>query len=179
MYNLTTDKEKYFCLGKVLKTFGYRGEVVVLIESDDPAKYSDLEMIFIDMDKSLVPWFIEKIDLQGDRAQVKIEDIDRPEDARKLLGRDIYLPLSQLHTLEEEHFYFHEVIGFDVIDQIHGHVGKVAEILDRPEQEIIRIIKDGKDILVPLTDEMITNVDRKNKTLHIDAPQGLIDLYLE
>lgn len=179
MYNLIKEKEKYFCLGKVLKTFGYRGEVIILIDSDDPEKYSDLEMFFIDMDMSLVPWFIEKIDLVDDRAQVKIEDIDRPEDARKLLGRDIYLPLSQLRTLEEKHFYFHEVIGFNVVDQLHGQVGEVAEILDRPEQEIIRIIKDGKDILVPLTDEMITMVDRKNKTLHISTPPGLIDLYLE
>ena len=179
MYNLSKEKEKYFCLGKVLKTFGYRDEIIVLIESDEPEKYHDLDMFFIDMDQSLVPWFIEKIDLQGDRAQVKIEDIDEPEDARKLLGRDIYLPISQLRTLDEAHFYFHEVIGFSVVDDMHGHIGKVAEILDRPEQEILRIVKDDKDILVPLTDEMITGVDRDKHTLYISAPAGLIDLYLE
>jgi 16S rRNA processing protein RimM len=179
MYNLSNEKENYFCLGKVLKTFGYRGEIIVLIESDEPERYNDLDMLFIDMDQSLVPWFIEKLDLQGDRAQVKIEDIDEPENARKLLGRDVYLPISQLRSLDEAHFYFHEVIGFSVVDQLKGHIGRVAEILDRPEQEIIRIINENKDILIPLTDEMITGVDRENQTLYISAPPGLIDLYLE
>ena len=78
----------------------------------------------------------------------------------------------------ENEFYFHEIIGYEVQDKRHGFIGCVEEILDRPEQEIIRILKGKKEILVPLTDEMISKIDRKKKILILDTPEGLVDLYL-
>lgn len=179
MYNLEEDKDKYFRLGKLIKTFGYRGEVIVSIDADEPGTYGDMNMFFVDIDSSLVPWFIENIEIKGERAQVKLEDVDQPEAAVRLLGRDVYLPLSKLRKLEEDHFFFHEVAGFRVIDKVHGDIGRVAEILDRPGQDIIRIILGNKDILVPLADEMISGIDKKNQILYLSTPPGLIDLYLE
>jgi 16S rRNA processing protein RimM len=179
MYNSLIDIDNYFRLGKVIKTFGYKGEMIILIESDDPSRYEALEMIFVDINGSLVPWFPESIELNEDRAKVKLEDIDTPEQAREFTGRDVYLPLKNLRTLEDNRFYFHELIGYNVIDEEHGEVGIVAEILDRPEQEIIRIEKGNKEILIPLSEEMIKSLDKKSRILYVNTPLGLIDLYLE
>ena len=66
MYNLDTDKDAYFCLGKVIKTHSYKGEIVVLLETDEPAAYEGLIIIFVDMNKSLVPWFIEEIRIRDE-----------------------------------------------------------------------------------------------------------------
>ncbi len=178
MYNLKDDKEKYFCLGKVLKTHSYKGELVFLLDSDEPEYYKDLKMIFINMDQSLVPWFIEEIEIKDDLAIVKLEDVEEQDHAREFVNRELYLPVNKLKPLKEKMFYFHEVIGFKVVDKNHGEIGFVEEILQRPEQELIRIMKGKKEILVPLSDSMIDDVDRGNKILYLDTPSGLIELYL-
>ena len=179
MYNLNAEKDKFFCLGKIIRTHGYRGELVIVLETDKPDEYHYLNMIFINIDQSLVPWFIIDIEIRDDLAIVKLEDIEELEHARNFVKKEIYLPIGKLGHLNGTDFYFHEVIGFKVIDKIKGEIGKVEDILDRPEQSLIMIMKGEKEILVPLTDEMIMEVDRKNKTLYLNTPPGLIDLYLD
>lgn len=179
MYNLDADKDKYYCLGKVIKTHGYRGELVFLLESDQPEAYAKLKLVFVNMEQSLVPWFIEDIHIKENLAIVKLEDISDPEVAGTLLKKELYLPLDDLQKLDKTKIYFHEVVGFKVKDKAYGDIGLVAEILERPEQDLISIMKDNKEILVPLIDENILNIDRENKVLYLETPPGLIDLYID
>ncbi len=179
MYNLQKDRDKYFLLGKVIKTYGYKGELIIHLDTDDPDAYEKLKLFFLNMEQSLVPWFINNIDINGDLATVKIDDISTLERARELVGLEVYLPLDRLGKLKEKQFYFHEVIGYKAIDEEHGNIGEVTEILERPEQEVLRIIREGREILVPLADEMIKNIDRKGKVIYLTTPPGLIDLYLD
>lgn len=179
MYNLQKDKDKYFQLGKVIKTYGYKGELVIHLDTNNPEEYQDMDMLFLNMEGSLVPWYIDDIDLNGDLATIKLDDIISLEKAREFVGFEVYLPLKDLKQLSDNEFYFHEVIGFKAVDKEHGDIGEVVEILERTEQEIIRIMHEGKEIMVPLTDEMISSIDRKAKVLYLQTPPGLIDLYLE
>jgi len=179
MYNLQSDKEKYFLLGKIIKTHSYTGELVIHLDTDDPESYEGIKYLFINMQQSLVPWFISKLNMKGDLATIKLDDLDDLEKARELVGMEIYLPITELGPLEGKAFYFHEVIGFKVIDENHGDIGYVEEVLERPEQKLLRMLKDKREILVPLTEEMISRVDKEAKILFLDTPDGLIDLYLE
>lgn len=178
MFNYDREKDQYFCLGKVIKTHSFRGELVFLFETNSPESYADLKNIFINIEGSLVPWFIEKLELQGEKAIAKLEDVDTIEMARTFVKRDIYLPIDKIDSSDKEAVFFREIIGFKVIDAVHGEIGIVKDILERPEQEIIQIEFKGKEILVPLSDEMISKVDHKKEILHLDTPEGLIELYL-
>jgi 16S rRNA processing protein RimM len=179
MYNLEKDKDSYFRLGRIIKTYGYKGELVMTIDAGDPASFASLEVIFISIDSSLVPWFIAHIGINGDRALMKLHDIDSPDKAQELVMCEVFLPIGKLPPLSDKRFYFHEVEGFRAVDRVYGDIGLVEEILDRPEQKIVRIMFGKKEILVPLTDEIIMKVDRKRKVLHLDTPPGLIDLYID
>jgi len=178
MYNLNTDRDQYFYLGKVIKTHSFRGELVFLIESDNPDSYQDIEVVFMDIEGSLVPWFVENIEINNDRAVVKLEDVVDIDYARSLVKKDLYLPIEKLQALSGTDFYFHEVTGFRVIDTEKGDIGVVEEILERQEQDLIRIMNEGHEILIPMADEIIKDIDRKKKLLHLETPPGLIDLYL-
>ena len=57
-------------------------------------------------------------------------------------------------------------------------VGKVKEIIEYPTQSLIQIIKDDKEILIPIHEDIVKNVDREGKKICIKAPSGLIDMYL-
>lgn len=167
-----------FYFGKVIKTHGIKGGISIRIDSDEPAAYQNLHMLLLEINKKLIPFFIQSIGIQGNKAYVKLQDIDTIEAASELPGYDIFLPLDQLPKLKGNKFYYHEVPGFKVIDDEFGALGKVETVLEYPNQAVFQIFKDGKEILIPIHDDVILKFDRRSKTIHIKAPNGLIELYL-
>lgn len=172
-------KEECFYLGKIVSKFSFKGEVLIKLDTDEPESYTEMESVFVDYDGNLVPFFIEKSSLhKSDLLRVKFEDVDSEADADDMMKCDIYLPLSMLPELDEDQFYFHEIIGFSVEDENYGTVGTITAINDTTAQSLFEIEKDGKQILIPMNDEFLQKVDKKNKTIHVTTPEGLIDLYL-
>ena len=170
--------EDFFYLGTISKTFGYQGQVVIYLDTDEPWKYATLRSVFINIGGELLPYMIEDIQYrEGNTAVVKFADVDAAE-SRNLLKAELYLPISELPPLTGNNFYFHEVIGFTVIDKEHGNIGTCKDFIDISRQPIMQIELNDKEILVPAIDEIFEKVDRENKTIYINAPEGLIDIYL-
>ena len=172
-------KEECFYLGKIVSKFSFKGEVLIKLDTDEPESYLEMESVFVDYDNNLVPFFIERSSLQkSNLLRVKLEDVESEEDADDLMKCELYLPLNLLPTLNEDQFYFHEVIGFTVEDVNYGNVGTLTGINDTTSQALFEIEKEGKQILIPMNDEFLDKVDKKNKTIFVKTPEGLIDLYL-
>ena len=174
------NKEDCFYLGKIVSKFSFKGEVLVKLDTDDPESFLEMESVFIDMNKNLIPFFIEKSSLQkSNLLRLKFEEITSEEDADRILKKELYLPLSFLPELKDDQFYFHEVIGFKVTDKLFGEIGVLKGVNDSTPQALFEIERDGKEILVPVNDDFIDKLDKPNKTIHLDVPEGLIEMYLD
>lgn len=172
-------KEDCFYLGKVVKKYSFKGELLVKLDTDDPSIYTRMESVFIDKNKSLIPFFIERSSLhKSTLLRVKFEDIDSEEDADKLLKSELYLPLEFLPQLTGNKFYYHEIFGFEAEDLSFGLVGIVKGVNDTTNQAILEIDRNGSEILIPLIDDFIKSVDREQKKIILAVPEGLIDIYL-
>lgn len=172
-------KEDCFYLGKVVSKYSYKGEVLVKLDTDEPEIYENMESIFVSIRGNLVPFFIDKCRLHKSALlRIDFEDVKDEEAADRILGAELYLPLSLLPKLEGNKFYYHEIIGFTMEDSTHGDIGVVTGVNDTTSQALIEVEKNGKELLVPLTDEILTKVDRNNRTLFVSTPEGLVDLYL-
>lgn len=172
-------KEDCFYLGKIAKKFSYKGEVLAWLDTDDPGYFEDMESVFVEINKHLVPFFIEKSRLhKNDFLRIQFEDMDSEEAADRIMGCDIYLPLTMLPKLEGDKFYFHEIIGFTAHDKRLGDIGTIVGVNDTSAQALFEIKKGDIEILVPMIDNFIVKVDRENKTIFLDTPDGLVDLYL-
>jgi 16S rRNA processing protein RimM len=172
-------KEDCFYLGKIAKKFSFKGEVLAYLDTDEPQLYENMESVFVDLNNNLVPFFIEQSALhKNDFLRIKFEDVKTEDEADELIGAPIYLPLKMLPKLEGNKFYFHEVIGFDIEDKRLGIVGKIVSINDTAAQPLFEVLKDGIEILIPMIDQFLVQVDRKNKKVVMDLPEGLIEMYL-
>ena len=171
-------KEECYYLGRITKPFGFKGEVVLFLDVDNPDEYSQLDSVYVETKNGLVPYFISALRLTGsNKAVVKFEDTT-PEQVQMLMGHDLYLPLDLLPQLTGNQFYFHEVKGFSVIDDVKGDIGQIESIIEYPAQPLFQIMKGNTEILIPVIDQVIKKVDREAKTIYISSPNGLIDLYL-
>ena len=173
-------KDDCFYLGKIVKKHSFKGEIVIKLDTDEPELYKNLESVFVDLGNNLVPFFIEKSSLsKGTMLRVKFEDVDTEQDAEAILRAGIYLPLSLLPKLTGDKFYYHEVIGFTMVDENFGEVGIITNINDNSAQPLFEVDREGSEIFIPMIDDFIKKVDREKKCINVTTPEGLIDLYLE
>jgi 16S rRNA processing protein RimM len=172
------DKNDCFNLGYISKTVGNKGELLLIFDVDDVKRYKKLESVFVELNKELVPFFITSIELRGNGAKVSFDGINTTDRAEQLTRNSLYLPLSYLPPLKGKKFYFHEVLGFSAKDKIYGDIGTVMNILDYPTQALFQIKKGETEILIPVKEEFIINIDRAAKVVELNAPEGLIDIYL-
>ena len=171
-------KEDCFYLGKIVRKYSFKGELLAKLDTDQPELYEHLDAIFVQVRNNLIPFFIEHSQLhKSDLLRIKFEEVDTEADADALIKSELYLPLELLPKLEGSKFYFHEVIGFKINDKNFGEVGVIKAINDSTAQALFEVDRDGVEILIPMNDEFIVKVDREAKTIWVETPEGLIDLY--
>lgn len=171
-------KDECFFLGKVAKKFSFKGEVLVWLDTDEPELYENLESVFVELNNHLVPFFIERSSLhKNDFIRVKFEDISSEEEADEILNCPVYLPLRMLPKLEGNKFYFHEVIGFQIEDKRLGIIGTIQSVNDSSAQPLFEVLNGAKEMLIPMIDLFLVKVDRKNKKILMDLPDGLVEMY--
>ena len=157
-------KEDCFYLGKVVSKYSFKGEVLVKLDTDEPEIYENMESVFVSLGNNLVPFFIDRCRLhKSNLLRIDFEEVKDEPTADKLIGAELYLPLTLLPPLSGNKFYFHEVIGFTMMDEVHGDIGVIKAINDSASQELFEVDKNGKELLVPISDEIITKVDRHAK----------------
>lgn len=171
-------KEDCYELGRVTRVHGLKGEVQLLFEVDDPFEYEELDSVLIEVKGQLIPYFVEQLNIQTNRIIAKFEEIDSIDKAQTLVGSKLWLTLDNLPDLDEGQFYYHDVVGFQVVDRELGVLGTVREFASFSHQDILVMDYEGREVLIPVIDEMIGDADHDQRLLHVSLPEGLLDIYM-
>ena len=170
-------KEDCFFLGTVVAKYSFKGEVLIKLDTDDPETYLSLQSFLLEDESRLIPCFTTKVQLHKPQLlRVSIEGVKSEKQADLMIGKSVYLPLNQLPKLDEDQFYFHEIIGFEVIDSLQGQIGTITGVNDRSSQVLLEVEYNYRQILIPLVDELIQQLDKQKKQLYLSIPEGLLDL---
>lgn len=170
-------KQDCFYLGTIVKKYSFKGELLVKLDTDNPEQFSKMESVFVELHNKLIPFFIKKSALhKSELLRVHFEDVDTEADADALLKKNVYLPLDLLPELADDKFYYHEIMGFTVVDTNYGKVGTITGVIEHTAQPLFQIERLGTEILIPIIDEFLTKVDKPNKTITVTTPEGLITI---
>jgi 16S rRNA processing protein RimM len=174
--------DDYYQLGSIGKPHGLKGFVVAFLDVDNPEAYRKLKSVLLEMPTApgkLVAYDVEKLQPQtNERALLKLKGIDRIEEAEPLRNAKLYRPLQELPKLEDDQFYFHDVIGYTVLDEKLGALGTVETFYELPQQDVLAMRYKGQEVLIPVVDELVSHADQATRTLHVTLPEGLLDVYL-
>jgi len=173
------NENNYYYLGKITRKFSFKGELIIFLDTDTPSHYYGLKKIFLKFNNSYIPYFISKISkYKNNNVRVKFEDVKSEREALDLVNCEIFLPIEELPKLDGKKFYYHEVIGYKVVDSIEGEIGEIEYINDQTPQHLFVIKNKGKEILIPINDDFIMDLDRINKIMNLKIPEGLLKIYM-
>lgn len=171
------DLDAYYKIGFIMKPHGLNGEVTVSIDKNIPNDFSSLETVFVaENNNRLIPFFIKSSSVRGDKAFVKFEDVDSIDAATKISKSSIYLSKSERPKSERGEFYDDEIIGFEVIDETFGSLGKVVSVMQTGANKLLATDHNGKEILIPINSPLILSINKSKRKISVSLPDGFLDI---
>lgn len=168
-------------IGKVNKTHGINGELSVVFFGD--YDYDLLNHIFFCMDGIYVPFFIENIRSRGtESALITIDDVNSDEAASEFVGKEFFAERDNptLHAYDDfdpDGFYAEDLIGWEAHLTDGSIIGKITDV-DSSTSNVLFIIRTchGGTAYVPVTPDFIDDIDRQNRIITFELPEGLLNL---
>jgi|SRR5215831_8922984 len=172
------DSDDLIVVAHIVKVRGLRGEVVADLLTDFPDRFAGMtSIIAVAPDGVRRSLQIEEHWFHGERLVMKFAGFDRIEAAKELVGCDLAVPTAERVELPAGSFYDWELIGSRVETVAGEFVGQVREIMRTGGVELLSVLDEtGRDRLVPMAREIVVEIDKDNKLVRIDPPEGLLEL---
>ncbi len=167
-------------VGQIVNTFGIRGELKIYLYTDVPEKrfFKGNELILGTEEK---PTF-QKVTITSAKPYknlflIQLEGFNNINQVEKYKGMFLWLPKEEQGDLNEGEFYYHQIVGCQVITTDNQVLGVVKEILSPGANDVWVVQpKEGrKEILIPYIDEVVKKVDVDKKMITIELLEGLLD----
>jgi 16S rRNA processing protein RimM len=169
---------EYFKIGKLVATYGYKGELILKHSLGKKTSLKGIQHIFTEEKKnSFIPWFIESTRIRNhDEVILKIEGLDAKETAAKLITREVWLTEADMQNFTAKTAPL-KLLGYAIFN-FKKEIGKILEVIDQPHQLLCRTEINKKEVLVPLNENTLKKIDHKKKAVMVELPEGLLDIYL-
>ena len=169
---------EYYKIGKLVASFGLKGELVLLHTLGKKTSLKGLAVLFTeDKQQSFFPWFIESAKIKSDEeVYLKLEGIDSKEAAAALSQREVWLPEPDFKKFAAKSAPV-SLLGYTVINDEQA-LGEILELIEQPHQLLCRLEMNGKEVLIPLNESTLLKVNHRKKQVLVTLPDGLLEIYL-
>lgn len=168
---------QYFKIGKLAATFGVEGQLILQHSLGKNSQLKDLETIFIEEKKdSFLPYFISSVKIKNDQELfISVEGITTKEAANLLRKKEVWLSENDFKKFAATAAPI-SFLGFTIVNN-KEELGEVIEVIEQPHQLLCTILIDGKEAFIPIHEDSLEKVDKKNRKLYVDLPNGLLEIY--
>ena len=163
-------------VGTVVSKHGYKGSIKVSLLLSNIKALQDIDFIFLDIDRCLIPFKVDMINSSSDNSIImKLHELNSDEDASEVILKNVYLDKKHSKFKDEENFFYNELLNF-IVFKDSKKIGKIVNINDKLPQPVFEILINDKKFMVPIHDDFIQKIDKEKKTIHIVIPDGLLEI---
>jgi 16S rRNA processing protein RimM len=171
-----TTKHEPLAVGKVVKAFGVRGEIVAQSYADNPSRFMSLRSVLVGNEPGQAREItIERVRADGRGACLKLAGVDDRNAAENLVGNLLFVEHRQRVRPTRGTYFVHDIIGLAVLDQNGATVGRVREVLKLPAQDVYVIERHGRDIMMPAVREFVLGVDLEEGIMRVRLIDGMVE----
>ena len=159
-------------IGQIVNTHGLKGDIKVYPWCDDPEIFHELAFVIID-DKE---YDIEKSRLQKNMVLLKLSGIDDIDTAERYRNKVLSVPREELGELPEGAYYICDLLGCSVVTVDGVDLGKIDDVIKTGSNDVYSVRNEiGKQVLIPVIDQVVKNVNLEEKVITVELLKGLID----
>jgi 16S rRNA processing protein RimM len=168
---------QYFKIGKLAATFGVEGQLILEHNLGKKTSLKGLENIFIEENKdSFLPYFISATKIKNDtEIYISFEGLKSKEAVKFLVKKEVWLSENDFKKFAAGAAPI-SLLGFMIVDK-EQEIGEVLEVIEQPHQILCTISIDGKEALIPIHENSLEKIDKKNRKVYVDLPDGLLEIY--
>lgn len=168
---------EYIHIGKIVATFGVKGEVILQHALETKATLKGVEALFVEETKgAYLPYFIEAGKAKDNtESYIKLDGVESKEAAHRFIQKNVWLLEADFAKSVGKSSSI-GLLGFAVYND-NELIGDVEEVIEQPHQVLLRITYLGKETLIPVHDETLIKIDRKKKEVYLSLPDGLLEIY--
>lgn len=160
-------------IGYVAKPYGGNGTVLIALKAIESKELTKRKYVLLDIQHKLVPFFIEKCICKNNNVYLNFSDIHSVDDAEKIAGMRIYIE----QTDDDENDDAHGFVSYTLFNAPHTFVGTITDVLEYPMQLLLEVeTANNSQILIPLVDEFIVEIDEQKRSIIMNIPEGLLEL---
>ena len=160
-------------IGYIAKPHGIAGNIILRLNGNFADEIEPGEPLFVEFDGTLVPFFIEEITPQENRALVKLEFVNSEPDASKLSSKSVFYSIKA-GELSPDNALIYE--SFFINDKNSGKQGEILEYIPDNLNPLFKTAFDNMEYLIPVLSDFILDIDKENKIIHMNLPEGLLDI---
>jgi 16S rRNA processing protein RimM len=165
-------------VGKIVATHGVQGAVIMTHVAGDSRWLKKGDALMVEMQKgSYIPYFVDSCRAANDKEYVvNIEELDKVENAKRLVGKHVFVEEDLLADYAKESPLLW--IGFTITDVHTGLLGTMDDVIQTPAQWLGKVMYNDKEVLIPLLNQFIKEVQVKKRRLIMELPAGLLEVYM-
>jgi 16S rRNA processing protein RimM len=167
----TIQREDFQEVGSAVKVHGTKGELKFVLTQNFKIK----EWAFLEFRGKPVPFYIEHTKAEfADEMIMKLRSIDSVEQASTYIGKPLLMLAKQVKMVKNANDW--NLQGYSMMDEQMGELGIITGIIDNTYQSLALVNYQGREIMVPLVDEIVLEINDKKKEVFVAIPDGLLTL---
>lgn len=104
---------------------------------------------------------------------VSFKEITNRDQAKTLIGAELFIPQSELPELDEETYYWRDLIGIEVYTKTEEFLGRIDSIIETGSNDVYVVKRDEKEVLIPALEAVVLEIDLAHNRMQVDLPEGL------
>ncbi|MBX2931580.1 MAG: 16S rRNA processing protein RimM [Chitinophagaceae bacterium] len=168
---------QYTQIGKIVATFGTKGEVIVQHSLGKKSTLKNVEAIFIEITKgNYIPYFISSVKAKNiTESWIKLEGVDNKEMAHKLISKKVWLTEEDFRKQVAKQAAI-KLLDYTIIDN-KTVIGSVQKVIEQPHQILLSTLYNNNEALIPLNEATLLKINHTKKEIHVQLPDGLLEIY--
>lgn len=161
-------------LGKIIKTLGFQGELVIRIEKQFSKEIEKEELVFVMVEGIQVPFFINSINyVNSGTLHLQFQDYTSDSRVKEFVGCDVFIPGRSTPDITDNSIPGF-LTGYRILNSDKQEIGTITKIVSYPMQVMLVVEPvTGEEILIPYNDDWIITTDDRKKLLILDLPEGI------